>query len=548
MPIKIYNDGLDDEAASDQAEDFTGMNMAVKPSRLPAGTVRNGKNMWADVDRILRTRPAAKFVSLLNDTPGAGTYRIQGSAYYDTPSIERILAVRQGKLYEIPSADDNTAGTVLAGPAYSTTADVRLAQLVTYMFGCDGTLRFHTYSAGWTHGTVTTFADASAMPAWALIVAHGFRLLAVEIGGHKLYTSAIGQANTNTDWTKTDTFRVGTGEGDPIKALISGQGGNLIVLNERSAWAVNTRDAAVANWTSDKITGLTGCVEGKTAVSFGQDVLFLSRYGVVSLGALQATDSINPAATLSAPIQAVIDRINWAAIGTAFATAWRSLYVLALPLDSNTYPNHFICFHTITGQWSTLWEAPLANVDVSAGPTVTATFAGYSAGLNTRFAAKQETVLGDTCGRLLRLDDLAEKDQSSAATDAEIESWATLRALDYGVPAHLKQPFWTEIEFFRSSAQGVQINLVRDGLLTYPDKALVDCDVIAAGLTTGNLTTFPLVFPLVFQSNEAYRKSYHIRNLPRFREAGLQIVAASGTLCLRQALLTAFVDTPNLTQ
>lgn len=544
----IFNDALDDTPADALAEAFVGMDMVTKPSRLIPGAVRNGKNMWADVDQVLQTRPAAKFVALLNDTPGAGTYRIQGGAYYDIPGTERILAVRQGELYELSAAADNTTPTYLSGPTFSTSLDVVMTQLVDRMFSSDGTLHWHLYSAGWTHGTVTQFSDATAMPTWAQILAHNFRLLAVESGGNKIYASAIGQANAAADWVKTDTIRVGSGQGDPCKRLLRAQGGNVIVLNEASAWLVDTTNATVSNWSSTLITDLTGCVEGKTAVPFGQDVLFLSRYGVVSLGALQTTDSINASTTLSAPIQKLIDRINWSAIGTAWATAWRDLYILALPLDAETYPEHLICYHTKTAKWSTPWEIPLDDVTVSTGPTVTATFAGYSFGFNTRFAAKQETILGDTCGRLLRLDDQAEEDQSSAATSHEIESWATLKAMDYEAPTHLKQPFWMEAEFYRSTGQSVQINLVRDGLLTYPDKALVDCEIIADGLTTGNLTTFPIVFPLVFQANESYRKSFTIRNLGRFREASLQFVAAQGQLRIRAAQLSAFIDTPLLNQ
>lgn len=547
MPT-IFNDALDDTPADALAEGFTGIDQATKPARLPPGRVRDGRNMWCDVDGVLQTRPAFKFVALLNDTPGAGTYRIQGAHYYDVPAAERVVAVRQGKLYELAAVANNTTPATLAGPSFSTSADVAMAQLVDRIFSCDGTLRWHIYSAGWSHGSVTTFSDATAMPTWSHIVAHNFRLLAVESGGNKIYASAIGQAHNAADWVKTDTFRVGSGEGDPCKRLLSAQGGNLIVLNEASAWLVNTSNATVSNWNATKITGLTGCVEGKTAVPFGQDVLFLSRFGVVSLGALQTTDSINPASTLSAPIQKLINRINWAAIGTAWATAWRDLYLLALPLDSETYPTQIVCFNTRTASWSTPWEAPLNNVDVSTGPTVTATFAGFSAGIVTRFAAKQETIVGDTCGRLHRLDDLAEEDESSTTASHEIESWVTLRAMDYEAPTHLKQPFWMEAEFFRSTGQNVQINLVRDGLLTYPDKAKADCEIIASGVVSGNFTTFPLSFPLTFVANESYRKSYHLRNLWRFREASLQFIAGQGQLRIRTAQLSAFIDTPILTQ
>lgn len=546
MPT-IHNNALDDESVDAMAEGFTGVDMSTKSTRLPAGRAQLGLNMWADLDTILKGRPAFRFVSLLNTSPGAGPHRVQGMDYYDTPGYEAILAVREGKLYEMTGAGNSQPNSHLAGPTYSTTAQVTFSQLVDRMFGCDGTIRWHIYNAGWTHGTVTQFSDTTAMPTWRLICAHQFRMIAVDADGNRLYVSAVGQAHNSADWVKTDTLRVGSGEGDPITSVISAQGGRLIVVCERSAWQVDTNNVSVANWTVTRITGLTGCVARRTAVAFGQDLLFLSRYGVTSLGALQAADSINPQNTFSAPIQPIIDRINWAAVDTAWGTAWRDLYLLALPLDGNTQPKHLIGFHTRTGSWTTPWQAALPSQEVATGPTVTATFDGFTAACVTRFAVKQETLIADSCGRILRIDDSAETDESAADASHAIEQYVTLRAFDFDVPKHWKQPFWTEVEFYRSTASDVQISLVRDGLQAYPDKALAECECIAEGLVTGQLTTWPLVFPIVFQANETYRRPYHIRHFPRFREAAIQVHAAQGRLALRSVVLSAFIDTPTLT-
>jgi hypothetical protein len=540
----LFNDQVDEVPEKADAKLFVGMDAATPASELAPGMIRKGENMWVDVDRLLQTRPAFKFNTLLNTSPGAGpSYRVQGAAYYDIPGFERILAVREGKLYEVVSADDNATNAHVTGPTPSASADISFAQLVATMLWTDGTLRFSFYSAGWTHGTVTTFSDASAMPTWSKLVAHGFRALALDPLTDKIYASAVGQASAAADWVKTENIRVGDGTGDPTLEMISGQNGLLIIVKEKSAWWVNTSAASVANWTSGRITGLTGCVEGKTAVQMGQDIYFLSREGVVSLGQLPNTDSISPADTLSAPMQPYIDRINWAAIGTAWGAPWRSLYVLALPVDSDTYPSLFLCYNTRLKAWATPWKCTLPNQSLGAG---TATFAGWSAGVVTRFGKKQETLIGDTCGRLVRLDSTATKDESAAAASQEIVSWGTLRAFDFAHPDHLKQPFWLALEFFMSTANNVQINLVRDGLKAYPDKSLVDCEIIATGLRTNNLTSFPIIFPLIFQPNEAYLKNFHIREFDRFREAGIQFVSQAGRLRLRSLRMQAFIDTPLL--
>ena len=336
---------------------------------------------------------------------------------------------------------------------------------------------------------------------------------------------------------------MGTGEGDPIKAILNSTG-YLIVINERSAWQIDTSNASVANWTVRNITSITGCVEGKTAVNMGQDVLFLSRYGVVSLGALRDTLSINPSTTLSSAIQGYIDRINWSAITTAWATTWRDLYLLALPVDTDTSPSIFVTYNLRTKAWATPWKSTLATADLTGGNT--AAFTGWAAGVLTRFANKQETMLADSCGRLFKVDDTYDRDDNTAMDANLIVSWATLRAHAFGSEEAYKQPFWVELEWFKSTGAGVQINLLRDGLKAYPDKALNACEIIDSNLGTNNLKTFPMLFPMVFQSNETYRISRSIRGFNRFREASIQIVCQQGTMKLRTTRFAAFVDTPAL--
>jgi hypothetical protein len=577
MPLDLFNDQLDDTPASAGSDGFAGVDTEGKPNQLPPEILRGGGNIWMDANGLAQTRPGLRYNSLLNAGEiGAGSIRVQGLAYYDTPVVERLLAVRNGKLYEIDSADFDSLAIHLPGPAPSATATVKFAQLIDRMFYSDGVLRWSLYTSAWSHGGVTAFSNTAPMPVWATLISHNFRLLAVESKGHKLYASAIGQAHAAADWAQTDNIRVGTGEGDPIKALVSGQGGNLIVLNLGSAWLVDTTEPLLANWTVRKLTDVAGCVEGKTAVAIGQDVFFLSRYGVVSLGALSNTDSINPATTLSAPMQGYIDRINWLEIGSAFATVWQDLYLLALPLDGDSQPGVILAFNVRTRRWMSPWSPGVQGVLVGeiggaavlideadcflvdeagavlldsgeATPDLTALeFDGLCAAAVSRFDGRQETHLADSIGRIYRIDPTYEKDDTNPTSSQDIASWALLKAYDFGLPQHYKQPFLLELLFERSTASAVQVNFLRDGRLGFPDVPLAECEVVAAALTTGNLTSFPIVFPVVFTPNAVYQAMFHLRALPRFREAGFLIHATRGRLRLRSARFAAFIDTPDL--
>jgi hypothetical protein len=545
MPLVIFNDAIDDVPDKAEADGFTGFDGTTDAAKLAPDIVRDGENLWADVDLLLQTRPGLAFNTLLTRAAlGGGSQQPRGMAYYDIPGKEAVLVSGDGKLYEITDDADNATSNVLT-PTPSATATAYFAQLVDHMFYSDGTLRWSLYSGGaWSHGSVTTFSSGAAMPTWSVICAHGLRLLAVDPATGKIYASAIGQANAAADWVSTENIRVNA-EGDLPRAMLSGQSGNLIVICERSAWMVDTADASAANWTIRRITTLAGTAAGRTAVQVGQDVLFLAdpRLGVVSLGALAATDSISAQTTLSAPVQSYLRRINAAALETAWAVMWGDLYLLAVPLDSATVPNYFLPFNTRTRRWAPPWTATLPTLTVSATDLA---FAGFVCGATANFGGTAETLLCDNTGRVLRWDDTTEKDASAAATEQEIVSWATTKSFTHEVAGHYKQPMLLELEWFNSTGQEVQVNLVRDGLQAYPDEALVDCEIVASGLATASVQSFPLHFPLEFLPNESYTRTFAIRGFGRYRRAAVQIVAGKKRMRLRAVRLSSFIDAPPL--
>lgn len=544
-PLPIFNDATDDTPSKDGAEGFRAFDGVTEPTKLPPDTVREGENMFFDADLLAQTRPGLRFnTRLTRATLGAEAVKVRGMGFYDTPGREAVLVAGDGKLYEITGDGNNVTSNVLA-PGSSATAETHFAQLIDKMYWSDGTLRWSLYTGGaWTHSSVTAFSNAAAMPAWSLIAAHALRLLAYDPASDKLYASAIGQASAAADWAPTDNLRIGTGEGDPIVALISGQNGILIVIKERSAWAVDTTDAALANWTVRRLTNLAGGRASKTAVQVGQDVLFLSSLGVVSLGALTTTDALNPSTMISAPVQRLIDRINPAAATKAWATLWRDHYLLALPLDGDTTPRHILPFNTRTRMWGPPWTLPLPTLDLGGGSTVA--FTGWAAGGVTNFGGSQQTLLADNTGRVLRLDLAAESDEHAANTTVDIESRVTIRALDHGAAENWKQPLLAVLEFFNSTGANVQLNLVRDGRRAYPATALNACECLAENLATNALATFPIKFPWAFQANAGYTRQFPLRGRGRYKHASLQLVCRKNRLKLRAARLASFLDAPDL--
>jgi hypothetical protein len=549
MPLALYSDALDDVPEVETETGFFGVDETLKPTLLAPGMLHGGSNILLDVDGLVKTRPGLRYNALLNTTPlNVGTYAVQGIGYYDIPGFERTLAVRNGRMYEVSSDQVGAIVALITGVAPSATAPVKFEQLVDRAFWVDGTVLGWVQRSGgvWNTGTVDLLSTGDAMPAFTLLCAHAFRLFGVVDESDEIYPSNELSAHVSGvagDWDPIKTVRVGKGGGDPIKALLSGQDNNLISLNQGSCWQIDTTDASPANWPIRKITDKAGCVAGGTAVQFGQDIMFLSRYGVVSLGALERTDSISPATTLSAPIQSTMDRINWSAVSTAFAVVWKNFYLLAVALDNSPVPNVILPYNVSTQKWMGSWTGNLFGIEIATGPSVFANFTGFTAGVNTTFAGKQEAIIGDSCGRLLRFDDTVQKDFDNASNGNDVVAWAYLRSLVFGMQENSKQPFWLETEFYKSTSTNLTVAIVRDDAPTYPEVAIGACEVVASGLRGSNFPTFPFVLPLTLVTRFTSRFPKHIRNFQPFRELAVQIISYNGTMNLRQIKAAAFIDT-----
>jgi hypothetical protein len=501
---------MDDDPNKQIAEGFEGFDGATDPTKLPAQICAEGLNMYCKGDGYLETRPGSR---LNSNTANGGAFG--GIIYYDQPgAIEFTVLIGITWIQKIASAGNNVAATNVTpvlGPLTSFTSPVQLLDKIFYLN--NGLLCWVNPNTA-VAGNVTLFSDGTAMPLWSRIVVQNFRVLLFDDAGEKLYTSVIGSASVAANWVKTDNIRVGDGDGDPAKALIAGQAGFVIMLCGQSCWQIDISNATVANWSSLRVSKLTGCVEGRTAIAIGQDVYFLSRYGIVTLGALAATDSISPSTTLSAPIQPYIDQIDWANLGSAFTTRWKDMLLFALPLVGDlSYPRRLFPFNLRTRRWQAPWYY--------GGPHQLA------CACVARFGQTEETILCDLNGRMLRIDDTVTYDEYTVTVQTTYYSWAVLRRMDHGLNQQYKQPFYLELVLQDCDSLSTLLALLREGAAA---------------------NTSPIGFSgLGISFNGAgglEKKRYLIRTAGRYLEAALQIFATSGKLKVRQATLSAFIDPP----
>ena len=169
-----------------------------------------------------------------------------------------------------------------------------------------------------------------------------------------------------------NNFYVNQGDNDSIVALTPFSEGQLIVFKRNSIHLITNVYNLDASATYE-ITRQLGCVSRRSVASVGDQVFFLSDNGVHGLttGINADASTSTPVALLktrndplSAPIQDIIENINFDAAQKAVGIYFNNRYYLAVPYgDSQTTNNRVLVYNTLNKQWESIDSFP-SNVAI----------------------------------------------------------------------------------------------------------------------------------------------------------------------------------------
>jgi hypothetical protein len=518
MPI-FNNNSLDDTPVFDACPSFEGgMVSSLRSNLLQPNQVAECKNMDISKFGTLTTRRGT--VKIGSGAIGGGQ-RIQGLCWFNSQTYNLLVAVCNQIFYKF---DGSNWTTVSGYTATSATADCEIVQLLDKIYITDGTLNLFEWT-GFAFNEIKSPDYANPLPAGCkYLTAHTKRLFAYGRGvsSDTIYVSDILDATT---WGATNSVRVGGGEGDPIVACVPWIDFNLVVLKNKSIWVINTDPAQtdLSKWTISLVHGEVGCIAHRSAAQVGDDIWFLSRDGVRSVRRVQSQNQNEVSIPLSAPIQDLIDRINWNTASKSCGVFWNNRYLLCVPVDGASDPNYTLVYNTITQSWAGYWTGWT--------PTV---FEKTGINQNLRL------VFGQTDGKTLQWQDYVTED-AEAESDfqddgANIASGVTTRSLVFADLFCAKKGSHFELEFFRSnSLANVYVAIDQGG------------DSLAwSGSTSGQSLNLPFFLPANLIPLTPERKALDLLKYDPFREVQFKIQTISGKLALRSLIASAFVDTLQL--
>ena len=218
-----------------------------------------------------------------------------------------------------------------------------------------------------------------------------------------------------------NNFYVNQGDNDSIVALTPFSEGQLIVFKRNSIHLITNVYNLDASATYE-ITRQLGCVSRRSVASVGDQVFFLSDNGVHGLttGINADASTSTPVALLktrndplSAPIQDIIENINFDAAQKAVGIYFNNRYYLAVPYGSSqTTNNRVLVYNTLNKQWESIDSFP-SDVEIDDL-------------LITDYNNDKRLFATSTAGRIMLFEE-EEEDDDNSGTDTQIQGQVTTR-------------------------------------------------------------------------------------------------------------------------
>jgi hypothetical protein len=571
MPV-YFNDATDDPITYDSQPVIQGINSYGRASTIPPVLASNLENIELSTAGITKSRRGAWKIS--NDTyttihaiialrVTTWDYGLMifadGNVYLHTPTTTGILFAGE---YDSSALPHQCSVTEINGAVYFTdgTGDilaVRQTGSEDILVDDDGNSVWDDVSTIVSYDVAVEIADTDSPENTRALTSHMFRLFCAtgidtlhvshilpEVGGTESSDPGNSDTATGDAFPPLNSIRVGTGSSDAIRAIVPFKDFRIAILKENSIYVIDANPSLTPNqYNVQMVSDKVGCLAEKSAVRVGDDILFLSRDGVRSVGTAFQQDQVATSDPISLPIQDIIEEINWGSATKSCASFWRGRYILAVPTGSSTVPNTVLVYDTNLKQWAGRWSGWQPSM-----------FDIYEP-LNDR----RRLVWADTTNNnVAYLRDHIDEDSTTendyadylGASYTQVPFEILTRGLTFNDPISPKTCDFLEVEFFKSKARA-NITLIPDG----GDEVILDSgQLVDTG--TGELR-LDFVLPAVLGKPGIVRHNMSLTGTNQGREFQVKITNSSATqiteaglelddqryIALRNVNLGAFIET-----
>lgn len=367
---------------------FIGVNSRENPNNLPEGFLSKAQNVRLNRG-IVSLRKGAKRLTLA----GLVGETFYGSCVYtNADGVDLIVLVVGDGLYTYNSSTETLSLKVNFPVGETITANdaVDVVQAVGEIYILRG---YAKRPLKWDGATSIIVMPSGAgayhkFPNGSSAIYHGNRMIVCQSAGWDKNTGlAVRDVNDEisvshyldfTEFSLLDVFKINDGSNDRLVGIAPWVLNEFVAFMrnriyycsvgagaEATGHAIDVSDCYVKVLATD-----VGCVARKSIVQAAGGMIFLSDNGVYMMQPQSATTPEGMRVgvlgePISAPIEDVIQRINFNYVSKAIATYFDNRYYLAVPLDSSTNNNCLLVFNFINKAWESV-DIYQAGFDISA--------------------------------------------------------------------------------------------------------------------------------------------------------------------------------------
>ena len=167
-------------------------------------------------------------------------------------------------------------------------------------------------------------------------------------------------------------FSVMRGNGDELTALVPFKKNYIVAFKKKSVSFLSgvnefvdldNGDTLAQHVTIDTVSTVVGCIGAKAFAVHGEQISFLSYKGITSISRSSEGEMRGLDIPLSAPIQPLIDRINWDYAHNSVATYFDNYLMFSVPMDSSEVNNRTLVYDLLAnggqGAWVSEWDSDM---------------------------------------------------------------------------------------------------------------------------------------------------------------------------------------------
>lgn len=146
-------------------------------------------------------------------------------------------------------------------------------------------------------------------------------------------------------------FSFASGTNDYLVGAAPYQDTQTVIFLRQSVYLISGVNGDVAAMTDQLISNQIGCSSRHSIAACGSDILFLNERGVYRLQPGLELLLRGNALPLSAPIDSIIQTINFGALNAPYAAYFLNRYYLAVPVNGSTRNNAMVVYNFINSAW-----------------------------------------------------------------------------------------------------------------------------------------------------------------------------------------------------